>query len=62
MKIKEVKTVLAFGGRQTWVFVLVETDAGIAGVGEASLEGKERAVQAKGYRGTFWPDGGVADV
>jgi galactonate dehydratase len=26
--------------------VLVETDAGIAGVGEASLEGKERAVQA----------------
>jgi galactonate dehydratase len=46
MKITEVKTVLAFGGRQTWVFVLVETDAGITGVGEASLEGKERAVQA----------------
>lgn len=46
MKIREIKTLLAFGGRQTWVFVLVETDAGITGVGEASLEGKELAVQA----------------
>ena len=46
MKIKEVKTILAFGGRQSWVFVLVETDAGITGVGEASLEGKEKAVEA----------------
>jgi galactonate dehydratase len=46
MKISEVRTVPAFGGRQTWVFVLVETDVGITGVGEASLEGKELAVQA----------------
>ena len=46
MKIREIKTLLAFGGRQTWVFVLVETDAGITGIGEASLEGKELAVQA----------------
>jgi galactonate dehydratase len=46
LKIREVKTALAFGGRQTWVFVLVETDAGITGVGEASLEGKELAVQS----------------
>jgi galactonate dehydratase len=46
MQIREIKTVLAFGGRQTWVFVLVETDAGITGVGEASLEGKEKAVEA----------------
>ena len=46
MHITDVKTLLAFGGRQTWVFVLVETDAGITGVGEASLEGKERAVEA----------------
>jgi galactonate dehydratase len=46
VKITAIKTLLAFGGRQTWVFVLVETDAGITGVGEASLEGKELAVQA----------------
>jgi len=46
VKIKQVQTKLAYGGRQTWVFVLVETDAGITGVGEASLEGKERAVEA----------------
>jgi galactonate dehydratase len=46
MKIREIRTVLAFGGRQTWLFVLVDTDAGITGVGEASLEGKELAVKA----------------
>ncbi len=46
MKISAIKTVMAFGGRQTWVFVLVETDAGLTGVGEASLEGKEPAVCA----------------
>ena len=44
MKIGEISSVMAFGGRQSWVFVLVETDAGITGVGEASLEGKEKAV------------------
>ncbi|MBM3187801.1 MAG: galactonate dehydratase [Chloroflexi bacterium] len=46
MKITAIKTLMAFGGRQSWVFVLVETDAGITGVGEASIEGKERAVAA----------------
>ncbi len=46
MKITGVDTLLAFGGRQTWVFVRVETDAGITGVGEASVEGKEQAVCA----------------
>jgi galactonate dehydratase len=46
MKITKVRTVMAFGGRQNWTFVLVETDAGITGVGEASLEGKEKAVEA----------------
>lgn len=45
MKITNIKTLPAFGGRQTWLFVLIETDAGITGVGEASLEGKELAVQ-----------------
>ena len=46
MKITDISTLLAFGGRQTWVFVLVQTDDGITGVGEASVEGKERAVEA----------------
>jgi galactonate dehydratase len=46
MKITEIKTLLAYGGRQTWVLVLVETDAGITGIGEASLEGKELAVES----------------
>jgi galactonate dehydratase len=46
MKITAIKTVEAFGGRQTWLFVHVETDAGITGIGEASLEGKEKAVVA----------------
>lgn len=32
--------------RQNWLFVFVETDAGITGVGEASLEGLERTVDA----------------
>ncbi|NLX42804.1 MAG: galactonate dehydratase, partial [Chloroflexi bacterium] len=44
MQITSVTTRLAYGGRQTWVFVVVETDAGITGVGEASVEGKEQAV------------------
>ena len=46
MKITAIKTVMANGGRQIWPFVLVDTDAGITGVGEASLEGKEHAVAA----------------
>jgi galactonate dehydratase len=46
MKITGIDTLLAFGGRQTWVFVRVQTDAGITGVGEASVEGKEQAVCA----------------
>ena len=46
MKITCIESVMAYGGRQTWVFVLVHTDVGITGVGEASLEGKERAVAA----------------
>ncbi len=44
MKITKIDTLLAFGGRQTWVFVRVYTDAGLTGVGEASVEGKEQAV------------------
>jgi galactonate dehydratase len=44
MKITAVNTLLAWGGRQNWVIVHVETDAGITGLGSADLEGRERAV------------------
>ncbi|MHB9034845.1 MAG: galactonate dehydratase [Anaerolineae bacterium] len=46
MHITDITTLPAFGGRQTWLFVQVHTDSGLVGIGEASLEGKELAVQA----------------
>jgi galactonate dehydratase len=45
MKITAVKPILADGGHRIFVFVKVETDQpGLIGWGEASLEGKPRAV------------------
>lgn len=45
MKITSVKPVLADGGHRVFVFVKIETDQpGLYGWGEASLEGKPRAV------------------
>ncbi|MBZ0300640.1 MAG: galactonate dehydratase [Anaerolineae bacterium] len=45
MKITTVKPILADGGHRVFVFVKVETDQpGLIGWGEASLEGKPRAV------------------
>ncbi|MBZ0291936.1 MAG: galactonate dehydratase [Anaerolineae bacterium] len=45
MKITAVKPVLADGGHRVFVFVKIETDQpGLYGWGEASLEGKPRAV------------------
>lgn len=45
MKITAVKPILADGGHRIFVFVKVETDQpGLVGYGEASLEGKPRAV------------------
>lgn len=46
MKITEVKTYLVGAARQTWVFVKIETDEGVHGWGEGSLEGQEKAVEA----------------
>ena len=47
MKIKAIKTIFADGGQRIYVFVKVETDQpGLIGWGEASLEGKPRAVAA----------------
>lgn len=45
MKITAIKPILADGGHRVFVFVKVETDQpGLIGWGEASLEGKPRAV------------------
>ena len=45
MKITRIKTIMADGGRRIFVFLKIETDqSGLYGWGEASLEGKPRAV------------------
>jgi galactonate dehydratase len=46
MKITALKTALMRVERQNWLFVTVETDEGLAGLGEASLEGREKTVEA----------------
>ena len=46
MKITGVKTFLVGVARQSWLFVKIETDEGIYGWGEGSLEGQEKAVEA----------------
>ncbi len=45
MKIKDIQTILVYGGWRNYVFVKVETDDGIVGWGEATLEGKARSVE-----------------
>ena len=44
MKITAVKTVVVNAEMRNWVFVKVETDEGLAGWGEASLEWKTRSL------------------
>jgi len=46
MKITDVKTFLVGAARQTWFFAKIETDEGVYGWGEGSLEGQEKAVEA----------------
>jgi len=46
MKITAVRTYLTFGGWRNWVFVQVETDKGLTGLGEATVEGKEQTIAA----------------
>jgi galactonate dehydratase len=45
MKITAVKTFLMHAVERNWLFVKVETDEGLYGWGEASLEWKERTVE-----------------
>ena len=44
MKVTDVKTFAVDCFRTNWVFVKVYTDEGITGVGEATLEYKEKAL------------------
>ena len=44
MKVTDVKTFAVDCFRTNWVFVKIYTDEGITGVGEATLEYKEKAL------------------
>ena len=44
MKVTDIKTFVVDCYRTNWVFIKVYTDEGINGVGEATLEYKEKAL------------------
>jgi galactonate dehydratase len=44
VKIVDVRTVIVDGGWRNWVFVILDTDEGLTGYGECTLEGRELAV------------------
>ena len=46
MRVTELKTFLVGGSWRNWLVVKLETDEGIHGVGEATLEGKSATVEA----------------
>jgi galactonate dehydratase len=46
MKITDIKTFIMHGGNRNWVFCKVETDEGVHGWGEGTLERHEEAVVA----------------
>ena len=45
MKIKSLETRLANAGQRNYLFVILTTDTGHVGIGEATLEWQERAVE-----------------
>lgn len=45
MKIKSLETLIANAGQRNYLFVRLTTDTGLVGVGEATLEWQERAVE-----------------
>jgi len=44
MKITDIRTIVIDAHRTNWVIVRIETDAGIHGIGEATVERREQAV------------------
>ena len=45
MKITSIEPYLVWGGERNYLFVVVDTDEGLRGVGEAGLTGRELAVR-----------------
>ncbi|HVX80482.1 MAG TPA: mandelate racemase/muconate lactonizing enzyme family protein [Devosiaceae bacterium] len=45
MKIKTLETLIANAGQRNYLFVRLTTDTGLVGIGEATLEWQERAVE-----------------
>jgi len=45
-RISDVKTFIVAGSRWGWVLVKIETESGLYGIGEASLEGRELTISA----------------
>src|SRR5439155_9359377 len=56
MKITQLETFLANAGLRNYLFVRLRTDTGLTGLGEASLEWQERAVQTVAHE---WVEGRV---
>ncbi len=46
MIVTSIETIVVDGGMRNWVFVLVDTDEGVRGIGEATLEGKSETIAA----------------
>ena len=46
MKITQIQTTITWGGRRNWVIVKIVTDTELISWGEATLEGKEKTVEA----------------
>jgi galactonate dehydratase len=44
VKITNIETYPVWGGERNFLFVIVDTDEGVYGVGEAGLTGRELAV------------------
>lgn len=44
MRITNIETYPVWSGQRNFLFVVIDTDAGISGVGEAGITGRELAV------------------
>src|SRR5438046_5704551 len=56
MKIVKLETFLANAGLRNYLFIRLNTDTGLTGIGEATLEWQERTVQALAHE---WVEGRV---
>ena len=45
MNITKLETFMVGAGIRNWLFLKLHTDSGIVGVGEASMEWRERAIE-----------------